>query len=160
MLGRFGGHAQAAGFTMPAKNINLLKNALIEIATAQLKDVDLRPYINIDAEVSLSELTPETYQLIQTLAPFGKGNHVPTFVSRGVRVIGCRTMGADAQHLRLKVQQEGINFEAVAFRLGDEAKNMSESLDIVYNLEFDRWNGAESLRLNIQSFSASSSLVK
>jgi single-stranded-DNA-specific exonuclease len=160
MLGRFGGHAQAAGFSMPAKNINLLKNALIEMATAQLKDVDLRPYINIDAEVSLSELTPETYQMIQTLSPFGKSNPVPTFVSRGVRVTGCRTMGADAQHLRLKLNQAGTNFEAVAFRLGDEAKNMSESLDIVYNLEFDRWNGAENLRLNIQSFNSSPFLDK
>ena len=130
------------------------------MAAAQLKDVDLRPYINIDAEVSLSELTPETYQMIQTLAPFGKGNPVPTFVSRGVRVIGCRTMGNEAQHLRLKLKQEGANFEAVAFRLGDEAKNMSESLDIVYNLELDRWSGVENLRLNIQSFYPSPFLDK
>ena len=56
LLGRFGGHAQAAGFTMPAKNIPLLQKTLIEIAAEQLKDVDLRPRINIDAEVSLSEL--------------------------------------------------------------------------------------------------------
>ncbi len=160
MLGRFGGHAQAAGFSMPAKNIHLLKNALIEMAATQLKDVDLRPYINIDAQVSLSELTPENYQMIQTLAPFGKGNPVPTFVSRGVRVIGCRTMGNEGQHLRLKLKQEGTPFEAVAFRLGDQAKNMSESLDIVYNLELDRWNGVQNLRLNVQSFSPSPFLDK
>jgi single-stranded-DNA-specific exonuclease len=160
MLGRFGGHAQAAGFTMPAKNINLLKNSLIEMAAVQLKDVDLRPRINIDAEVSLSELTPETYQMIQQLAPFGKGNPVPTLVSRGVRVTGCRTMGNEAQHLRLKLKQDGTNFEAVAFKLGDSVKDISESLDIVYNLELDRWSGIENLRLNIQSFNPSPFLDK
>ena len=160
MLGRFGGHAQAAGFSMPAKNINLVKNSLIELAAVQLKDIDLRPHINIDAEVSLSELTPENYRMIQTLSPFGKGNPVPVFVSRGVRVTGCRTMGNEAQHLRLKLKQEGTNFDAVAFKLGDEVKNISESLDIVYNLELDRWSGIENLRLNIQSFNPSPFLDK
>ncbi len=51
LLGRYGGHAQAAGFTMPAKNIPLLQKALIDLAGTQLKDVELRPRINIDAEV-------------------------------------------------------------------------------------------------------------
>jgi single-stranded-DNA-specific exonuclease len=160
LLGRFGGHAQAAGFTMPAKNVNLLKSSLIEMASVQLKDVDLRPRINIDAEVSLTELTPETYQSLQRLAPFGKGNPLPTLISRGVRVIGCRTMGNEAQHLRLKLKQDGANFEAVAFKFGDSARDMPESLDIVYNLELDRWSGLESLRLNIQSFNASPLLDK
>jgi single-stranded-DNA-specific exonuclease len=158
LLGRFGGHAQAAGFTMPAKNINLLKNSLIEMAAVQLKEVDMRPRINIDAEVSLSELTPETYQLIQQLAPFGKGNPLPILISRGVRVTGCRTMGNEAQHLRLKLKQDGVNYEAVAFKLGDSIKDISESLDIVYILELDRWSGVENLRLNILSFNPSTLL--
>jgi single-stranded-DNA-specific exonuclease len=152
LLGRFGGHAQAAGFTMPARNIPLLQKALIEIAENQLKDVDLRPRINIDAEISLSECSGGTYQMLQRLAPFGKGNPVPFFLSRGVKVTGCRTMGVDQQHLRLKLKQDGSAWDAVAFKLGDSLDQVSESLDIVYNLEMDRWNGAENLRLNIQSF--------
>ena len=125
-----------------------------------MKDVDFRPRINIDAEVSLSELTQETYQMIQKLSPFGKGNPLPTFVSRGVRVTGCRTMGNEAQHLRLKLKQDGTAFEAVAFKLGDSAKDISESLDIVYNLELDRWSGVENLRLNVSSFNPSPFLDK
>jgi single-stranded-DNA-specific exonuclease len=93
--------------------------------------------------------------MIQQLAPFGKGNPVPTLVSRGVRVTGCRTMGNEAQHLRLKLKQDGANFEAVAFKLGDSIKDISESLDIVYILELDRWSGIENLRLNILSFNPS-----
>jgi single-stranded-DNA-specific exonuclease len=152
LLGRFGGHSQAAGFTLPSKNVNQLQKALVEMAALQLKDVDLRPRINIDAEVLLSELNDAAYQMIQKLAPFGKGNPVPIFVSRGVQVLGCRTMGADQQHLRLRLKQNGAAFDAVAFKLGDSVGQVSESLDIVYNLEMDRWNGNENLRLNIQSF--------
>ncbi len=152
LLGRYGGHAQAAGFTLPSKNIPMLQKALIEIAAAQLKDIDLRPRINIDAEVSLSELDPNTYQQMQKLAPFGKGNPVPTFVSRAVQVANCRTMGNEQQHLRLKLKQNGSNFDGVAFKLGDSLSDVSDTLDIVYNLEIDRWSGVENLRLNILSF--------
>jgi len=152
LLGRFGGHAQAAGFTMPAKNIPLLQRTLTEIAAGQLKGVDLRPRINIDAEVSLNELNNDTYRMLQSLAPFGKGNPLPTFISRKCEVTNCRTMGNEQQHLRLRLKQEGSLFDCVAFKLGDMLGDVSEALDIVYNLEMDRWGGAENLRLNIQSF--------
>lgn len=152
LLGRFGGHAQAAGFTAPSKNLALLQKTLIDLAERQLKGVDLRPRINIDAEVALSDLGGATYQAIQKLSPFGKGNPVPIFVSRAVEVAGCRTMGADQQHLRLKLKQDGSVFDAVAFKLGDALSEVSNTMDIVYNLEIDRWSGVENLRLNIQSF--------
>jgi single-stranded-DNA-specific exonuclease len=152
LLGRFGGHAQAAGFTMPAKNIPLLQKTLVGMAEEQLKGIDMRPRINIDAELLLSELGGDVYQTIQKLAPFGKGNPVPTFVSRAVQVAGCKTMGADQQHLRLKLKQNGSAFDAVAFKLGDSRAEVAENLDIVYNLEIDRWQGADNLRLNILSF--------
>jgi single-stranded-DNA-specific exonuclease len=152
LLGRFGGHAQAAGFTLPAKNLPILQKSLMELAQNQLKDVELRPHINIDAEVDLAELSGNTYQMLQKLAPFGKGNPVPVFLSRRVEVTSCRTMGIDQQHLRLKLRQKGSNWDSVAFKFGDSKANISESVDIVFNLEMDRWSGAENLRLNIQSF--------
>lgn len=157
LLGRYGGHAQAAGFTMPAKNIPLLQKMLIEIAESQLKDIEMRPRINIDAEVILPELGGNTYQSIQQLAPFGKGNPVPTFISRSVEVASCRPMGADQQHLRLKLKQQGSSFDAVAFKFGDSLADVSQALDVVYSLEIDRWAGTDNLRLNILSFTPANS---
>ena len=154
LLGRFGGHAQAAGFTLPTKNIPLLQETLIDLAAKQLKDVDLRPRLNIDAEVKLNELMGDTYQTIQKLSPFGKGNPMPTFVSRDVRVMDLKTMGADQQHLRLKLRQQDCAFDAVAFKVGEARTEISSALDIVYNLEIDRWTGTDNLRLNILSFNS------
>ena len=56
------------------------------------------------------------------------------------------------QHLRLKLKQDGRPWDAVAFKLGDSLSEVSSALDIVYNLELDRWSGVDNLRLNIQSF--------
>ena len=152
LLSQFGGHSQAAGFTLPTENLARLKQCLSQLATTQLAGVDLRPQLNIDAEVTLPELSGDTFQATQQLAPFGRGNPVPTFVSRRVEVIDCRTMGTTDEHLRMKLKQGGNVWSGVAFRLGNYLAEVSSHLDIVYNLEIDRWGGEERLRLNILDF--------
>jgi len=152
LLSQFGGHSQAAGFTLPTKNLARLKQRLSQLATTQLAGVDLRPQLDIDAEVTLPELGGDTFQTAQQLAPFGRGNPVPTFVSRRVEVVDYRTIGDNDEHLRMKLKQAGSVWDGVAFRLGNYLAEVSSHLDIVYNLEIDRWGGQERLRLNILDF--------
>ena len=152
----YGGHAQAAGFTILTHNLQLLEERLIKLATRDLEGVDLRPRIDIDAEVNFKVLSNEAYAEIQKLEPFGQGNPAPVFMSRRVRVVNCRTMGNSAEHLRLRLQQDDIAFDAVAFNAGDNIKEITTALDIVYNLELDQWNGRSSLRLNIMDFKKAS----
>ncbi|MCL0046410.1 single-stranded-DNA-specific exonuclease RecJ [Dehalococcoidales bacterium] len=152
LLSQFGGHPQAAGFTLPTKNLPHLKHYLSQLAANQLAGVDLRPRLDIDAEVALPELSGDTFRIIQQLAPFGQGNPPPTFLSRKVEVINYYTMG-DGEHLRLKLKQGSTVWDGVGFRLG--RAEVSSPLDIVYNLEVDRWGGEERLRLNILDFAPS-----
>ena len=152
LLSQFGGHSQAAGFTLPTSNLARLKQHLSQLAAEQLAAVELRPQLDIDAEVTLPELSGDTFHTIQQLAPFGRGNPAPTFLSRKTEVIDCHTMGDNGEHLRLKLKQGGIVWDGVAFRLGDHLAEVSPRLDIVFNLEVDRWGGAERLRLNILDF--------
>ncbi len=109
----------------------------------------MRPQLEIDAQAKFHELGGNTYQVIQQMAPFGQGNPQPVFLSRGVTVSGYRTMGASGQHLKLKLKQHNIMWEAVAFGLGERGVDDGVPLDIVYNLEQDDWNGNSRLRLNI-----------
>ncbi len=154
LLDQFGGHSQAAGFTLPTKNLARFEESLSQLAAAQLADVDLRPRLDIDAEVALPSLGGETIRAIQQLAPFGQGNPLPAFLSRGVGIADCRTMGSKGEHLRMKLKQGGTLWDGVAFRLGDRLPEVSSPLDIVYNLGVDRWRGEERLRLNILDFSS------
>ena len=156
LFSHFGGHSQAAGFTLPTKNLPHLEQRLLELATTQLAEADLRPQIDIDAEASLLDLSGNTFQIIQQLAPFGYGNPAPIFLSRRVEVIDCRTMGNNGEHVRLKLRQGGIVWDAVGFRVGSYLAELSSPLDIVYNLEVDQWGGVERLRLNILDFAPSS----
>ena len=154
LLTQFGGHSQAAGFTVPTRNLPQLEQQLSQLAATQLAEVDLRPHLDIDALVTLSDLGGDTFQTTQLLAPFGRGNPLPTFLSRGVEVIDCRTMGGDGDHLRLKLKQLGTVWDGVGFGLGSYLAEVSRRLDIVYNLEVDSWGGTERLRLNILDFAA------
>jgi len=152
LLSQFGGHSQAAGFTLPTQNLPRFEETLLDLATTQLREVDLHPSLDIDAEVTLPGLGGDTFQITQQLAPFGRGNPVPTYLSRRVEVIDCRTMGNGGEHLRLKLRQGDTRWDGVAFRQGDCLADVAPSLDIVYNLEIDRWQGKETLRLNILDF--------
>jgi len=155
LLSHFGGHSQAAGFTLPTENLPRLQEHLARLAAEQLADADLRPQLNIDAEVALPDLSGDTFNTIQQLAPFGRGNPSPTFLSHRTEAVNCRTMGNGAQHLRLKLRQGGTVWDGVGFRLGGYLAEISPRLDIVYNLEIDHWGGKERLRLNIVDFAPS-----
>jgi single-stranded-DNA-specific exonuclease len=148
----FGGHPQAAGFTLPTKNLPRLKKALLELASAGLIGVDLRPHLEIDAEIKLTDLGGDTFPALEKLAPFGRGNPHPTFLSRKVEVIDCRPTGASGEHLRLRLLQDGFVWDGIAFRAGDYLKEIAPVMDIVYNLEVDQWRGEERLRLNLLDF--------
>jgi len=152
LFSQFGGHAQAAGFVLPTRNLPRLHQSLLEMATSQLAGVDLRPKLDIDAEVTLPDLTGDTFQIMQQLAPFGQGNPAPAFLSRRVEVVECRTMGSNGEHLRLKLKQGDTLWDGVSFGLGDSLAEVSSCIDIVYNLEIDRWGGEETLRLNLLDF--------
>ena len=130
----FGGHKGAAGF-MILHNLPHLYERLLKIAEKELAGVDLRPKIDIDAEVTLKDLAGGTYRSIQQLEPFGQANPQPTFVTRNVKVVNCRTMGSDNGHLRLKLEQNGPGWDAVAFGFGASQVEKCDPLDIVYNLE-------------------------
>jgi single-stranded-DNA-specific exonuclease len=149
----FGGHAQAAGFTLPTANLPRLREKLNAIAIRELEGAELIPHLEVDAEVRLSELTGDTYTHISQLAPFGRGNPSPIFLSRGVTVIGAQQMGGNGNHLKLKLKQGDTLWNGVAFRKGEALHDiMHQPVDFVYNLELDNWRGVETLRLNIVDF--------
>jgi single-stranded-DNA-specific exonuclease len=155
LLSQFGGHSQAAGFTLPTRNLARFQQYLSQLASEKLAGADLRPQLDIDAEVKLPELSGDTFDTIQKLAPFGRGNPSPTFLSHRAEVVDCQTMGNNGEHLRLKLKQGGSVWDGVGFRLGGYLAEISPQLDIVYNLEIDRWQGREKLRLNILDFAPS-----
>ena len=84
---RFGGHSHAVGFSLPSANLPELRARLDDYARARLTLADFEPSLSFDAELSLDQVTPEFFNLLQRLEPFGVGNPQPVFAARGARLM-------------------------------------------------------------------------
>ena len=152
LLLRYGGHAQAAGFTIARDSIDAAKRRLQAYAAQHLNPADLTPAVAIDAEANLSELTPDVRQWLTALEPFGKGNPRPVFASTNVRVIEWQLMGHAQQHLKLRVEQGGATMTALAFGQGDAWDRETEHLDLAYTLMDDARAPGNPLALRVTHF--------
>jgi single-stranded-DNA-specific exonuclease len=83
---RYGGHAHACGFAMPAANVPQLRGHLDSFARARLTLADFEPAVEFDAELAFEQVTPELFQTLHMLEPFGVGNPQPVFAARAVRL--------------------------------------------------------------------------
>ena len=99
---RYGGHAHAVGFSMPTPRIPELRAHLDQYARACLTPADFEPTLEVDAELPFGRLTPELFQLMRKLEPFGVGNPEPAFVVANVRLASPPRIIKD-KHVKLKL---------------------------------------------------------
>jgi single-stranded-DNA-specific exonuclease len=99
---RYGGHAHAVGFSLPVANLPELRSRLDDYARAHLTLADFEPVLNVDAELALDQVTPELFNLLQRLEPFGVGNPQPVFAARAVRLMASPRIMKD-KHVKLKL---------------------------------------------------------
>lgn len=146
----------AAGFSVESSRVADLQKILEEHADTILTDDLLQRKVKVDMELPFNSISPELYQKIQALAPFGMGNPEPTFLSRNVLVREKRVMGKEGKHLRLILQggEVGKVLEAIAFGMGDRSSELKEEdyIDIVYTLDENTWKGTTRLQLKIKDF--------
>ncbi len=145
-----GGHAAAAGFTVLNENVPQLIERLQHIAEEKLGGLDLRPVLKADLEIPLSELHPDLLKELAWLQPTGQGNPEALFVSRGLRVVRCKSVGKDSSHMRLTVTDGYITYDAIAFRQGHWITQMPARVDLAYTYEVNEYNGNFSLQLNVR----------
>jgi single-stranded-DNA-specific exonuclease len=84
LFSRYGGHAHAVGFSLPSSQVENLRAHLDAYARQHLTLADFQPALTIDAELPLDEVTPELFQILRRMEPFGVGNPEPVFVARHV----------------------------------------------------------------------------
>jgi single-stranded-DNA-specific exonuclease len=71
-------------------------------------------------------------------------------VSRRLRVRDARCVGADGKHLKLTLEQDGVVWDAIAFRQGERLTRLPALLDLAYSVEVNEWEGRRRLQLNVQ----------
>jgi single-stranded-DNA-specific exonuclease len=149
LLGDHGGHRLAAGFSVSKDKLEEVKKGLIERAEENLQKKKLKPTLEVEAEVELSDLTLSLYQEIEKLAPFGVGNPRPILASRGVGVSQAKLVGRENKHLKLMIEG-GLG--AIGFGLGGNYSQLASEkpVDIAYEMILNQWNGQKKLELRLR----------
>ncbi|MBN1436512.1 MAG: single-stranded-DNA-specific exonuclease RecJ [Sedimentisphaerales bacterium] len=156
----FGGHAMAAGLTLAPESIDNFRAAFNDYITNNSHADDLVPTLDIDAEVTLADLTLPAVQMINKLGPFGAGNPQARLVARNLRLVGQpRRMGKKNEHLQFNVAapndpdaqlRPGGILRVVAFskaKTWEKKLIQAQSIDLAFEPLINRFNGNTTVEL-------------
>lgn len=150
LLGKFGGHRAAGGFSFPAANLDALQTRLSQFAHECLQPQHLKPLVKVDAVADFAEIDQPLYHQIDALHPCGIDNDAPIFWTPNVRVLEQKIVGKN--HLKLKLAQDrGENLKilsAIAWRWG-QYYPLPSRLDVAYQLRENTWNGTTAVELEL-----------
>ncbi len=137
LLERFGGHEQAAGFSIAEEKIGQLRDNLNSYARENLDESSLTPSLYIDAELSGSEIGFDLTTGLEKMQPFGTANPMPIFGLRGWEIDSWRKVGADQKHLKLNLTKGGQKLDPIMFAAAEIEEKLEKGrrLDIAFRLK-------------------------
>ena len=157
LLSRYGGHARAAGFSLPTENLPAFSEQLEGYCAEHLDTEILQRRISADAIVTLDDIDEDTPAALTPLEPCGEGNPEPALATLGLRLLSLRPVGQEGRHLRMEVSDGKRSVSAIAFRQGHLASEYApgDTIDLIYRPALNEWQGKESLQLVVTAMRSS-----
>ncbi|MDD3887384.1 MAG: single-stranded-DNA-specific exonuclease RecJ [Patescibacteria group bacterium] len=156
LLLEYGGHKQAAGFSLKNENFEKFHEKLEKLASEKLTEKDLQPVIEIDSEIDFKDVNWNLYERLLDFEPHGMGNQKPVFLAKDIQVVNAYPVGKTKKHLKMKIKSNSDNriFDVIGFNHGHriEELNKSGKMDIVFQLDCNEWNGERILQLRLIDF--------
>jgi single-stranded-DNA-specific exonuclease len=153
-----GGHATAVGFKIYHRLIDQLRERFCAYASQNLPAGPATARLVIDAEVTLSMLTPGLVAALDRLEPYGAGNPRPKFLAGPLQVVGTpRRVGKGERHLQFRVQQQQAVISAIAFNLANRTEELMSSggqCFLVFTPGFNEWQGRRTIQIEVTDFQA------
>lgn len=153
-LARYGGHAGACGFTLAeGSGLAEFQNGIKAYVENELRGRELTPFIEIDAEINISQITFELLRQLELFAPFGEANARPLFLVKGLQVAAADAIGQEQTHLRLLVKQDSPQlYKMLWFGKANEwlpRLSVGNLVDAVCELGINEWNGNREIEFKI-----------
>jgi single-stranded-DNA-specific exonuclease len=152
-LEKFGGHKTAVGLSLEKEFLYDFREVLIEDAYSQC-EVGKWEDPDILGELPRELIGRDLYDLIKKYEPYGMGNQKPKFLTRKTKIVSCRHVGAEKNHMKVLLNLGNRTIEGIQFNSRDSFEK-GESADIVYTLMENSFNGRRSLQLLIEKISSS-----
>jgi single-stranded-DNA-specific exonuclease len=169
---RFGGHAYAVGFSLPSSRVEELRAQLDAYARTRLTLADFEPTLNIDAELPLDAITPEMFEALKKMEPFGAGNPEPVFSANARMTTSVKIM--KEKHVRMNLAPGGalaaseagngwrrsLAHKAVGWRLAERVAKANllpgDQMEIAFTLDHNEHPEFGGIELSLRDFKSSS----
>ena len=156
LLDQYGGHAHAAGLTLPLAHVMAFQQRFEEVVARSITDELLIPPQEIDLPLRLEEINFKFYNILKQMAPFGNGNMKAVFATDHVLAKSYSIL--KEQHLKLYVYQPGTDhvLEAIGFDLAhyEPLVQAQQPFRMLYTIGENNYLGERSLQLNVKDLQA------
>ena len=124
----------AAGLSIAEENLPAFTEKINAYAKKRITADMLIPKLSVDCEISPT------------------GNEPPVFALYGAKILYANAIGANKQHLSLRIGKDGVTVNAVWFGMGAYAEELSADImaDIAFTMNINTYNGTESVQLIIK----------
>lgn len=152
LITKFGGHAMAAGLSLPLANYAKFSELFDLEVKKHLTEADLRNDVLSDGELELADFNLATAELLQAAGPWGQNFPEPLFDGE-FQIISQRLVGNKHLKMVLGLPNQS-HIDAIAFNINVEAwpNHRCEKIRAAYRLDINEYMGRQSLQLLIEHF--------
>ena len=154
VIEKFGGHAMAAGLSLPVAKLQDFERAFVDIARAHMAKLDGNHALFSDGDLSSEELCLPFAHLLRQAGPFGQGFESPLFDGE-FALLDQRLVGQ--KHLKMVLKSDGANeVDAIAFNVDLKSwpNAMVKRVHIAYRLDINVFRGQETVQLIVEQIEA------
>ena len=150
----YGGHELAGGFSIGEESALQLEALLCQKYAALEKEIVANPANQIDAILSLSDVSEQTCKILALMAPFGLGNPKPVFLFPNVTMVSSKLFGKEKNHLEVTFT-DALGYETVGIAFFSTTESFTKrvvpdtNVDLVATIEKSYFAGRVTIRLRI-----------
>lgn len=147
----FGGHKEAAGFSIKTSKIPEFKQRLKDAALSTITASEMQPLIELDMVIDPRDISLKLAEEVQHLGPFGPSNPTPRFFTEELKAIDVRPVG-DGSHLKVRFadQHENVILDGIGFNFSEKADLFYKpSLNCAFSIEVNEWRGKKECQISL-----------
>ncbi|MCF2948365.1 single-stranded-DNA-specific exonuclease RecJ [Paraglaciecola aquimarina] len=154
IIDKFGGHAMAAGLSLPVKNLPAFEQTFNQLAEEYLKDKPLAGELITDGELQTADFSLAFAQTLKNAGPWGQGFPEPLFDGE-FQLMDQKLVGT--KHLKMVLKhQSGLLIDSIAFNVDLQLwpNPRCQSVSVAYKLDINEFRGRTSLQLMVEGLVA------
>ena len=150
LISKYGGHAMAAGLTLPEANFAVFSQAFDAEVRRQLREEDLTGRLLSDGSLAVEEFHLELARALRNAGPWGQ--HFPEPLFHGVfQLVEQRIVGERHLKVVLKTECGSVKLDGIAFGIDREVwpNPTIRWVELAYKLDLNEFRGNETVQLMI-----------